>query len=87
MSDPTQWSDRERGWIRDALNGTEVMRVRMSPVPSTDIGSGALDRDGDGFSDPSAAWGPELGGDVFPDDLTQWNDTDEDGFGDNDATT
>ena len=87
VSDPTQWSDRDADGFGDALNGTRGDACPDEPGASTEDRFGCPDRDGDGFSDPSAAWGPELGGDVFPDDLTQWNDTDEDGFGDNfDAT-
>ncbi|MEK9697126.1 MAG: hypothetical protein VW270_15295, partial [Candidatus Poseidoniales archaeon] len=46
---------------------------------------GCLDSDGDGWSNPSAGAPahPEGDADAFPDDATQWKDTDGDGFGDN----
>ena len=49
--------------------------------------NGCLDSDGDGASDPSNLgginWGVEQGADMWPDDPTQWADTDGDGYGDN----
>ena len=51
--------------------------------------NGCLDTDGDGASDPSGEgtifeWNAtEHGADVWPFDPTQWQDTDGDGFGDN----
>ena len=44
---------------------------------------GCLDSDGDGASDPSAFWNESLGADIWPNDPTQWADSDGDGFGDN----
>jgi len=44
---------------------------------------GCPDSDGDGRSDPSASWTIADGADAFPGDITQWIDSDLDGFGDN----
>jgi hypothetical protein len=45
--------------------------------------TGCRDSDGDGYSDPDAQWTIEDGADQFPSYSSQWNDTDNDGFGDN----
>ena len=44
---------------------------------------GCLDSDGDGASDPSSFWNESFGADLWPNDPTQWADSDGDGFGDN----
>ncbi len=44
--------------------------------------SGCLDSDSDGFSDTQSDWTVDDGGDAFPTDTTQWQDTDGDGYGD-----
>ena len=46
---------------------------------------GCIDTDGDGWSDPSAGWPAHPIGvaDAFRENSTQWNDTDNDGYGDN----
>ena len=50
--------------------------------------NGCLDSDGDGASDPSdfgtsLEWNESMGADMWPNDGTQWADSDGDGFGDN----
>ena len=47
---------------------------------------GCLDSDGDGASDASALWNESLGADMWPNDPTQWADTDGDGYGDNSSS-
>ena len=44
---------------------------------------GCIDSDSDGYSDPEIGWGPNNGADAFPNEVTQWQDSDNDGFGDN----
>ena len=44
---------------------------------------GCQDSDGDGASDPTSLWNESLGADIWPDDATQWADSDGDGYGDN----
>jgi hypothetical protein len=46
---------------------------------------GCIDSDSDGFSDPDSNWGVLDGADNFPSEQTQWNDSDGDGYGDNQA--
>ena len=50
--------------------------------------NGCLDSDGDGSSDPSELgtsfeWNESMGADMWPNDPTQWADSDGDGYGDN----
>ena len=44
---------------------------------------GCIDTDLDGFSDPEFGWGPNNGADAFPFEPSQWQDSDNDGYGDN----
>ncbi len=44
---------------------------------------GCIDSDSDGYSDPEQGWGPNNGADAFPFEPTQWQDSDNDGYGDN----
>lgn len=44
---------------------------------------GCQDSDGDGASDPTNFWNQSMGADIWPNDPTQWADSDGDGFGDN----
>ena len=44
---------------------------------------GCPDSDGDGYSDGDGSWTSSDGADVFPNDPTQWQDSDFDGYGDN----
>ena len=44
---------------------------------------GCIDSDGDGWSDPDLGWDADDGADAFPNNVTQWRDTDGDGYGDN----
>ena len=45
--------------------------------------SGCPDTDGDGYSDPTPGWTAANGADLWPNDVTQWADTDGDTYGDN----
>lgn len=44
---------------------------------------GCQDSDGDGASDPTNFWNQSMGADIWPNDPTQWADSDGDGYGDN----
>ncbi len=45
--------------------------------------TGCPDSDGDGWSDPDANWTVDDGADAFVKEVTQWADSDGDGYGDN----
>ncbi|MDP6869615.1 MAG: FG-GAP-like repeat-containing protein [Candidatus Poseidoniaceae archaeon] len=76
-ADASQWWDRDGDGYGDNSNGNE------SDDCPTVFGTsmmkdryGCLDSDGDGYGD-------ELGHDPFPSDSTQWEDADQDSWGDN----
>ena len=50
---------------------------------STNDRKGCTDSDSDGWSDPDFGWGPQNGADAFVSEVTQWLDSDNDGYGDN----
>ena len=45
--------------------------------------NGCPDSDGDTYSDADLGWTIAAGADAYPNDITQWIDTDGDGYGDN----
>ena len=79
--DKTQWQDMDGDGFGDNLSGE-----RPDYCPDTFGKSdkneryGCLDSDGDGYSDI-------LGDDRFPENPTQWEDADKDGWGDNQSGT
>ncbi len=50
---------------------------------STNDRKGCNDSDSDGWSDPDSGWGSQNGADAFVSEVTQWLDSDNDGYGDN----
>ena len=73
LGNPTQWSDTDGDGYGDNPNGTEPDAcVGTSGTSSLDV-FGCADGDGDGASDS---------GDLWPDDASQWFDSDGDGYGD-----
>ena len=50
---------------------------------SSEDRSGCIDNDGDGYSNPTSDWDEDDGADEFPGASTQWEDADDDGYGDN----
>ncbi len=54
---------------------------------STQDRTGCPDTDGDGYSNPDSSWTVNNGADAFPADISQWSDTDFDGYGDNPSGT
>ena len=80
---PSQWSDSDGDGYGDNLSGFEG-----DDCPSVNGGStidrmGCKDSDRDGYSDPTDDWTVEDGADFAKSDITQWVDSDGDGYGDN----
>jgi hypothetical protein len=96
-NDASQWLDSDNDGYGDNLEGFQGDHCTYSRGYSSADRFGCIDTDGDGFSDPDPAglngfvpWlaHPVGHADAFANDMTQWNDTDDDGYGDNwaDAT-
>ena len=77
-SDSSRWADADGDGIDDASDDS---CPGVAGTSSQDR-LGCPDSDGDGYSDSDSTWGFNDGADVFPNDDTQWNDTDSDGYGD-----
>ena len=72
--DPSQWSDRDGDGFGDNPQGSAADDCPDEAGTSEEDSLGCLDSDGDGWSDLV---------DEFPEEITQWEDTDGDGYGDN----
>ena len=72
-SDPQQHTDTDGDGFGDNTSAASGDDCPAAYGSSTEDVLGCVDGDGDGWSDL---------GDAFPTDDTQWNDTDEDGYGD-----
>ena len=87
----TQWKDTDGDGFGD--NDSDIVYGDYCPWDwgaSWRDRNGCLDSDNDGASDPSLTgdifeWNITHGADVWPTDPTQWADSDEDGYGDNDS--
>ena len=77
-SDASRWADADGDGVDDAVDDS---CPNVAGTSSEDR-LGCPDSDGDGYSDSDSTWGFNNGADVFPNDSTQWNDTDSDGYGD-----
>ena len=73
-TDGTQYGDLDKDGYGDSLTGNNPDSCPFQPGDSTIDRYGCSDFDQDGYSDL---------GDIFPSDYWQWNDTDGDGYGDN----
>ncbi len=86
--DASQWLDSDGDGLGDNPDGTDPDDCPTSPGTSYEDRDGCPDSDKDGFSNPRAeeipcsATNPD-GPDAYPQDATQWCDTDEDNYGDN----
>ena len=75
--EPTQWADQDGDGYGDNAGGVNPDSCPITFGTSTQLGNlGCPDGDGDGYAD---------GDDLFPSDSTQWEDADNDGYGDNPA--
>jgi len=72
--DSSQWDDLDGDGYGDNPLGNLSDDCITSPGTSSIISLGCPDSDGDFYADKDEA---------FPNDITQWNDTDYDGYGDN----
>jgi hypothetical protein len=90
--EPSQWMDSDNDGYGDEIDGFEGDHCPYRRGYSMNDRFGCLDSDGDGWSDedPGGLDGVEPWfahpaglGDSFPFDSTQWQDTDEDQYGDN----
>ena len=82
-NDASQQADSDLDGFGDNPSGTNGDACPSVPGTSTADRNGCLDTDGDGFSDADGGWSIAQGADAFPADITQWADSDNDGFGDN----
>ena len=82
--EPTQWRDLDGDGFGDNSDGHEGDACPNERGQSFFDRLGCRDSDGDGWSDPSQNWlaSPWGQADAFPTDRLQWEDSDEDGFGD-----
>jgi hypothetical protein len=97
-SDPSQWYDTDGDGFGDNLEWFDGQAWRLAyrgdgcrttSGESTFDRWGCPDSDGDGWSNPTSYWLASPGGmaDAWPDDSTQWHDSDGDGRGDNPSGT
>ena len=82
-NDSSQWEDTDSDSYGDNPQGVNADECITTPGTSTLDRLGCFDSDEDGYSDADSGWYVEDGADAFPNDPTQWLDSDEDGFGDN----
>ena len=82
-SDSSQWADTDGDGYGDEYDGTNPDECIFSSGNSTEDRYGCTDSDGDGYSNPDGEWGIYDGADAFISEITQWEDVDGDGYGDN----
>ena len=83
--DRYQWADSDGDWIGDEPNTPRSDGCVNTWGNSSEDRLGCGDNDGDGWSNPTPDWPahPDGDADAFPNDPTQWRDSDGDGYGDN----
>ena len=90
--DGSQWADSDGDGFGDNSEGLNPDNCLDSSAEEVDNGwiswadrKGCRDSDMDGYSNPDTYWvaHPDGFADAFPDDKSQWRDSDGDGYGDN----
>ncbi|MAI40227.1 MAG: hypothetical protein CMA09_02885 [Euryarchaeota archaeon] len=87
----TQWNDTDADGYGDESTGYNPDMCVTTNGNSSQDRHGCPDTDGDGYSDPDplgnngSVWTVSDGADVWPNEPTQWADSDTDGYGDNPA--
>jgi hypothetical protein len=79
---PSQWEDFDDDGYGDNASGLEPDSCIQVQGDSTEDRYGCPDSDGDGWSNPDTLWNAGNGADAFPDEASQWADSDGDGYGD-----
>ncbi len=88
--DSSQWADTDGDGFGDNIDGTTPDKCPDSSAEEVDNGwiswadrHGCRDSDRDGYSNPDTFWisHPDGFADAFPDDESQWRDSDGDGYG------
>ena len=88
---PSQWHDTDGDRFGDEALGNNPDACVSTAGTSSQDRFGCPDTDSDGYSDPDplgnngSVWTTANGADVWPNEPTQWADTDSDGYGDNPA--
>jgi len=86
-TDSTQWEDADNDGFGDNAAGNNPDSCIGTQGFSNQDRLGCPDTDGDGYSDADGGWSIANGADEWPNDATQWEDDDGDGYGDNPAGT
>jgi hypothetical protein len=86
-TDSTQWEDADNDGFGDNAAGNNPDACIGTQGFSNQDRLGCPDTDGDGYSDADGGWSIANGADEWPNDATQWEDDDGDGYGDNPAGT
>ncbi len=83
-TDNDGYGDNQSGFEGDVCIYSTPEEVESSWISRIDR-LGCRDIDKDGYSDPTSDWiaHPDGFADAFPDEVSQWYDTDSDGYGDN----
>ena len=81
--DPSQWVDSDGDGFGDNMSGTDGDTCPSVYGTSWRDRFGCFDDDNDGFSNADFLWTIFHGADVYPGDISQWKDSDKDGYGDN----
>ena len=86
VQEASQWLDTDGDGFGDNLDGFNGDYCPNIPGESSQDRKGCIDTDGDGYSNIDEFWTRYSGGDVYPQDPAQWEDSDGDGYGDNPGT-